>query len=150
MGNPAEEKRMFAAFLSSCPLFADSPVTSWAQPQKDPPDIECGLQDGRTIGLELTNWVDERQITDAKGEESLEEPFRRALHVVPNDTEHLLLVWMCVKDRLRKGDEPALIAEMTRLMAYLDKRWETEPVLNRSRASFGTILPTIQLWRATL
>ena len=44
MGNPAEEKRIFAAFLSSCPLFADSPVTSWAQPQKDPPDIECSLQ----------------------------------------------------------------------------------------------------------
>ena len=129
MGDPAEEKRIFAAFLSNYPLmFASSPVTTWVQPHQRPSRYRVQLaRDGRTIGLEITNWLDEQQIRNDKREESLEEPFRRALHLVPNETEHVRLVWMCVKDRLRKGDEPALIAEMTGLVAYLDKRWETEP-----------------------
>jgi hypothetical protein len=127
MGNLAEENRIFAAFLSDRPSFADSPVTTWTQPQKDPPDIECRLQDGRTIGLELTNWLDGRQIASAKGQESLEEPFRRALRVVPNKTLHFKFVWMHVKERLRKNDETWLQEEMTHLMTCLDKRWETEP-----------------------
>ncbi|MGA2434010.1 MAG: hypothetical protein ABSG25_01855 [Bryobacteraceae bacterium] len=126
MGNPAEEKRIFTAFLNDCPLFAGGPVTNWTQPQSDPPDIECDLQDGRTIGLELTNWLNERQIANAKEQESMEEPFRRALRGVPNETQHFQLVWMNVKERLRKGDEAALQDEMTRLMIYVDKKWETE------------------------
>ncbi|MFZ0590239.1 MAG: hypothetical protein WAM39_07135 [Bryobacteraceae bacterium] len=127
MGNPTEEKRIFSAFLADCPLFAGSPVTNWTQPRKDPPDIECHLEDGRTIGLELTNWLNERQIANAKGQESIEEPFRRALRMVPNGAQHFQFVWMNVKERLRRGDEAALQDEMTRLMAYLDKRWEAEP-----------------------
>src|ERR1700690_4558680 len=126
MGNPAEEKQIFTAFLNDCPLFAGSPITSWTQPQSDPPDIKCALQDGRTIGLELTNWLNEQQIASAKEQESKEEPFRRALRVVPNETQHFQLVWMNVRERLRKGDEAALKDEMTRLMTYLDKRWRTE------------------------
>ena len=127
MGNPIEEKRIFSAFLNDCPLFAGSPVTNWTQPRNDPPDIECYLEDGRTIGLELTNWLNERQIEDAKGQESKEEPFRRALFMVPNETKHFQLVWMNIKERLRKGDEAALKDEMARLMAYLDQRWEAQP-----------------------
>lgn len=127
MGNHTEEKRVFSAFINDCPLFAGSPVTNWTQPRKDPPDIECDLQDGRTIGLELTNWLNERQIANAKDQESMQGPFRQALHLVPNQTQHFQLVWMNPKVRLRKGDEVALKNEMTRLMAYLDKRWETEP-----------------------
>jgi len=126
MGNPAEEKRMFTAFLNDWPLFAGSPVVSWTQPQSDPPDIACDLKDGRTIGLELTNWLNERQIASAKEQESMEEPFQRALLGVRNETQHLKLVWMNVKERLRKEDEAALRDEMTRLMLYLDKRFESE------------------------
>lgn len=126
MGNPVEEGRIFGAFLKDCPLFAGIPVTKWAQLQKDPPDIECYLQDGRAIGVELTNWVNEQQVADAKRQESIEEPFRRALNEVPNETQHFQLVWMNVKARLRQGCEAALKDEITRLMAYLDKRWDTE------------------------
>ena len=126
MGNPAEEGRIFNAFLDECPLFAGSPIKNWTQPRKDPPDIECDLEDGRIIGLELTNWLNERQIANAKNQECTEEPFQRALRMVPNETQHFQLVWMNVKERLRKGDEAALKDEMTRLMAYLDTRWETE------------------------
>jgi hypothetical protein len=120
MGNPAEEKRIFSAFLNDCPLFAGSPVRNWTQPLRDPPDIKCDLEDGRTIGVELTNWLDEQQIANARHHESKEDPFRRALFEVPNKTQHFRLVWMNVKGRLRMGDEAALKDEMTRLMAYLD------------------------------
>ena len=108
-------------------MFSGSPVTNWSQPQKDPPDIECYLHDNRTIGLELTNWLDEKQIASAKGQESIEEPFRRALHMVSNQTQHFQLVWMNAKERLRKGDEAALRDEMIHLIAFLDERWATEP-----------------------
>lgn len=126
MGNPAEEKRIFTAFWKDCPSFAGSPITNWIQPQKDPPDIQCDLQDGRTIGLELTSWLNERQIADAKKQESMKEPFLRALHVVRNETQHFEFVWMNAKERLRKDDEVALKDEMTRLMTCLDSRWRTE------------------------
>jgi hypothetical protein len=32
MGNPAEEKGIFATFLNDYPLLVRSPVTAWAQP----------------------------------------------------------------------------------------------------------------------
>ena len=126
MGNPAEEKQIFTAFMSDCPLFAGSPVTNWTQPQREPLDVECDLQDGRAVGLQLTNWLNQRQIASAREQESMEEPFRRALHGIPNETLHFHLVWMNVKERLRRGDEDALKDEIIRLMIYLDRRWETE------------------------
>jgi len=99
-----------------------------ALPLSDPPDVECDLEDCSTIGIELTNWLDEQQIANAKSQESIEDPFRRALFEVPNETRHFQSVWMGVKEkeRLRKGDEAALKCQMTLLMAYLDKRWEAE------------------------
>jgi len=127
MGNPAEEKRIFNGFLEDCPRFAGSPVRNWTQHPRDPPDIECDLEDGRMIGVELTNWLDEQQIKSARSQESEEEPFREALFGVPNETQHFGLVWMSVKGLLRKDDEAALRDEMTRLMACLDNRWEAEP-----------------------
>jgi hypothetical protein len=126
MGNPAEERRIFTAFVNDCPSFAGSPVNTWAPPPEDPPDIHCSLEDGRSIGVGLTNWLDEKQIAEAKGQESMEEPFRRAPYMVPNETLNFEQVWMRVRGRLRKGDEAALKDEMTHLVLDLDKKWGTE------------------------
>ena len=76
MGNPAEEKAVFQEFLAAAPMFAGADVRTWSQPKQDPPDIDCELVDGRRIGLELTTWLDEEQMSAAKREEGIEMSLR--------------------------------------------------------------------------
>ena len=66
MGNAKEERKVFINFLKARPMFAGSRVLDWRQPQQDPPDIEVDLEDGRKVALELTSWLDEDQIREAK------------------------------------------------------------------------------------
>lgn len=79
MGNPAEEREVFAGFLAAMPMFAGSPVTHCRQPAQDPPDIEVDLADSRKIAVELTSWLDESQIGRERKVEMIEASFRDAL-----------------------------------------------------------------------
>ena len=74
MGDSAEERRVFTAFLSVAPLFAGAAIIDWRQPTKDPPDIDCDLEDGRKVGVELTSWLDESQIGSEKKVETSSPP----------------------------------------------------------------------------
>jgi hypothetical protein len=71
VGNPVAENTIFAAFLAAAPDFAGDPVQSWCQPKQDPPDVLCMTAAGRQAGLELTEWLDQGQITEAKGMETI-------------------------------------------------------------------------------
>jgi len=128
MGNPAEEREVFAGFVAADPMFAGVSVTDWRQPAKDPPDIECDLADGSVLGIELTSWLDESQIGRAKKKEMVEDSFRLALKPEPpNETEHVHLIWMDAKRRLASQDAPAFRAELLQAMQEIDRRWDTEP-----------------------
>ena len=128
MGDPAQERRVFEAFLATVPSFAGDSVKNWHQPATDPPDIFCKLNDGRTIGLELTTWIDEAQISSVKREESVEASVRSALQPGPaNDTANIRLVWMFPIRRMRGGDAAAFRMELLKLVRYVDDRWSSEP-----------------------
>jgi hypothetical protein len=95
MGNPAEEKKVFAGFLDAVPPFAGAEVARWSQPKVDPPDIECLLADGRSVGVELTSWLEESQIGRAKSIKAFEKSIRDAIKPEPpNETEHIQFLWM--------------------------------------------------------
>ena len=127
MGNPADEKRVFEGFLDAAPLFAGAEVTKWSQPKNDPPDIECDLVDGRKIGLELTSWLDESQIEQAKSLESLEKSIRDAIKPEPpNHTQHIYSLWMFPRRRMLATDAAAFREELLMLTEEIDRRWDGE------------------------
>jgi len=126
MGNPAEERTVFSGFINEEPLFADVAVKGWDLAANDPPDIECDLEDGRRVGVELTSWLDEAQMSSAKGKENLEQPFKKLLKWEPNNTENFRMVWLFAKKRLKKNDEQAFRSELLMLIDQLDKRWPAE------------------------
>ncbi len=128
MGNPADERDVFAGFLAADPMFAGVAVKSWGPAADEPADIDCELVDGRKIGIQLTTWIDEQQIKAAKDEENLETPFLEALDPLPpNDTEHFYLIWIFPKTKLRRRDTGGFRTELLQLVKALDARWESEP-----------------------
>jgi hypothetical protein len=128
MGNPVEEKAVFEGFLTAAPMFTNVPVKEWRQPAKDPPDIECDLVDGTTVGIELTSWLDESQIGRSKKKEMMEDSFRQAITPEPpNNTEHVHLIWMDPKRRMIANDAAAFRGELLAAMEEIDRRWDSEP-----------------------
>lgn len=118
MGNPVAEKTTFAAFLAAAPDFAGEAVQNWCQPVQDPPDVLCTTVSGRQVGLELTGWLDEDQIADAKNTESIEDSFRKAIQPdPPNNTEHIHFAWLLTvpKARIKPADATAFRSALLRL-----------------------------------
>jgi len=110
VGNPAAEKNTFAAFLNAAPAFAGDKITNWSQPKQDPPDVLCTTEAGLQVGLELTGWLDNGQITDAKAIEAIEQSIRKALRPEPpNHTEHIHYAWLRTlpRARIKPTDEGA-------------------------------------------
>lgn len=128
MGNSKEEKAVFEGFLKSAPLFAGSEVKRWSPSTQEPTDIECDLVDGRKVGVQLTTWLDEQQMNDAKRHEGVEMSLVRALRPFPpNETEHIFVVWVYAKWRLKDADASGFRVQLLQLIAELDERWKNEP-----------------------
>jgi hypothetical protein len=126
MGNPAEEKLVFESFLLAAPLFGEADVVDRPQPGNDPPDIECKLVNGRKIGIELTSWLDRKQITRAKPKEYWEISIREAIKPVPpNETEHIHVFRMFPKRTMRGTDAAAFRRELLKLTEEIDQQWSS-------------------------
>lgn len=129
VGNAVAEKKTFAAFLDAAPGFAGEAVADWTQPKRDPPDVLCTTATGRQVGLELTEWLDEGQITEAKGMESIQESILKAINPEPpNNTEHIHLAWLRTrpKARVKPAGASAFRAELLKLVGEVDARWDGE------------------------
>jgi len=127
LGNQAEEKKVFSAFIAEEPMFAGAAVTNWGLPSSDPPDIECDLADGSKAGVELTTWLDEQQMSASKRIEVTERGFRRLLAQEPNTTVNIQCIWMSAKQRLRPNDEQQFRSELLSVIEDIDKRWSVVP-----------------------
>ena len=129
MGNPVAEKNTFAAFLAAVPEFAGEAVQNWCQPKEDPPDVLCTTTSGHQVGLELTGWLDDGQIADAKSTESIEDTIRKAIRPEPpNNTEHIHLAWLLTlpKARVKPADAGTFRTELLQLVDEVDSRWNGE------------------------
>lgn len=129
MGNPVAEKKTFTSFLAAAPNFAGDIVQNWVQPEEDPPDVLCITAAGRQVGLELTEWLDQGQIAEAKVTEKIQDSIRKAIQPEPpNDTEHIHLAWLHTlpKARVKPGDACTFRTELLQLIGEVDQRWDTE------------------------
>jgi hypothetical protein len=129
VGNPVAEKIIFAEFLNAAPDFGGDTIAGWGQPNQDPPDVLCTTLAGRTIGLELTGWLDQGQMSEAKGMESIERSIMTAIQPEPpNNTEHVHFAWLLTlpKTRVKPADAAAFRGELLRLIEEVDGRWDTE------------------------
>jgi hypothetical protein len=129
VGDPAAEKNTFAAFLNAAPAFAGDKITNWSRPKQDPPDVLCTTETGLQVGLELTGWLDNGQITDAKAIEAIEQSIRKAIRPEPpNHTEHIHYAWLRTlpRARIKPTDEGAFRAELLKLVDEVDSRWDGE------------------------
>lgn len=127
MGNAVAEKNTFAAFLDAAPGFAGAAVANWNQPKQDPPDVLCTTVAGRQVGLELTEWLDQGQITEAKGMESIQKSILKAISPEPpNNTEHIHRATLDTrpKARVKPADAAGFRAELLKLVEEVDARWD--------------------------
>ena len=100
------EAAVFDAFLRTEPLFAGEEVSSWLQPDQDPPDVLCRTSGGKLIGVELKTWANEGQIADARAEERRRDAILAALAPLPpNTTQNIAFSWL--------GLRPSVFAEAT-------------------------------------
>ncbi|HET7104208.1 MAG TPA: hypothetical protein VFI20_08975 [Terracidiphilus sp.] len=70
----SDEQTAWEGFLAAAPRFADEAVNCWAD-GPDPPDVLCCSDSDKTIGVELTKWVEHNQVTSGAGREKLEKGY---------------------------------------------------------------------------
>ncbi len=127
----ALEKGIFDCFVRLHPEFAGRAVT--ASIGNDPPDILCIDADGKRIGVELGEWLDEIQIAMGKKREGIEKSFRT---VIASDQEippeHIGISWIGLEKEipLNGVDAPTFRKEIYELIGESDRDWLTNPEVN--------------------
>lgn len=82
MGSPEnaeEEQSIFNAFLEARPLFAGEKIIRWSLAPDDPPDMVCVTESGVRIGVEITQWIHERELAAGKRRERIEQALMSAI-----------------------------------------------------------------------
>ncbi|MFL6284430.1 MAG: hypothetical protein ACJ74Q_14900 [Pyrinomonadaceae bacterium] len=124
------EKLIFDAFLEATPDFKAA-MASYTQPDDDPPDILCSMNDGQHIGFELKEWLNEEQMREAKGRERLQESIFEAIaEYPPNSYQHIAYLWLFPRTKLRvkEADREAFRTELFTLIEEIEVRWPNEPM----------------------
>lgn len=123
------ERQVFDAFLKTVPNFAGRPLKD-RERGADPPDFLCHDLSGKCIGVELTEWINQRQIASGKARQKLEALFRRIIRsdreVPPRNIECLILGL--------KGKAPAVESEQAEFrrqlfecISQIDARLDASP-----------------------
>src|SRR5215470_8473384 len=116
------EKIVFEKFIANRPDFAGRPV-SWEEGD-DPPDVLCKDGEGKRIGVELAEWLNEKQIQASKQRESIEVSYEEALESKQTTPPtNVGLVWLSRKEeiRLSRADYVQFRDEMYDLIQEIDK-----------------------------
>lgn len=124
------EHAVFEIFLEAVPEIRVR-LSSFEQPDDDPPDILCSMADGQRIGFELKQWLDEDQMRNAKGGERIEESILQAVgEQPPNDNQHVARVWLFPKLKIgvKPTEREAFREELFGLIREIDERWPHEPM----------------------
>ncbi len=98
------ERVIFEAFLGTDPAFAGEPLAKWWQPEDEQqfPDVEAISTSGKSVGIELGEWLNQDEMQAAKAKERLEQSILEAVgEQGKNTSEHILYVWLRPKPKAR-------------------------------------------------
>jgi len=127
MARPAE-LRIFASFIRGLADFAGRPVSCGNG--ADPPDFLCTDNEGRRIGIELGEWLNQQQMAANRAREEEEDSF---IAVIESQNEeppgHVGFVQLQRKEsaRLLPRDEASFRAELFECIRHVDARWPENP-----------------------
>ena len=126
-----EEKAVFAAFLALQPDFAGGPIAHWQLAESDPPDILCSTVSGRTVGVELGEWLHFAEMKAGKLRETIDRQLLDAIGAPQplNSSDHFDMVILHPKERVRinaGADRVAFRQAVFGLITDVDRRWPTE------------------------
>jgi len=126
-----EEEDVFAAFLAVQPDFAGESIEVWDSAPSDPPDIICRTVSGRKIGVELGEWLHEREMGASKLREKIEQQLINAIGEPQplNTSDHFDMVILHPQERVRLNSESDRVAfrkEVFKLIQEVDISWPKE------------------------
>jgi len=132
VGHTAKQKAEaanFQAFELAHPNFAGRPLDG-IQWGGDPPDVLCLDAPGQRIGVELVQWVNERQIAVSKSRYKIEDSYHhviRSSYVQP--PRNIGLVFIYAKDRtpLPPENAAAFRDELYKFVGAVDSEWLSNP-----------------------
>ena len=142
------EENIFSAFLKANPAFAGERIRTWKSGE-NPPDILCLTDSGRTVGVELREWLDQRQMKEGKDHQRREESIARALAPQgDNNCKAIYFVLLNPKESVVKGipesDWGKFREEVFRKVAELDKLLSGTADAQGESSSDFTGYPTLE------
>ena len=132
-----KEELIFDAFNRAQPDFAGRPV-DW-ELGADPPDILCIDDEGKRVGVELVEWLNEEQMKSSKIRERMEDSFMeviRSKEIPP--PSNIGLVWLSTKSLtpLRQADAEDFRKELLSLIERVDSDWGKNEDCNSPQGYF--------------
>src|SRR5882672_1866891 len=97
MGNRTHEQNIFSALVGANPCFLGEELGEWSQPpdERDFPDITGTTPSGMRVGVELGEWLNERETAAASSTERAQGAMLAAVGPQrSNSTEHVGHVWL--------------------------------------------------------
>jgi hypothetical protein len=123
------EAANFEAFKGAHPNFAGRPLVA-IQWGGDPPDVLCLDRPGKRIGVELVQWVNERQMAASKARFKLEDTYRLAIRSsYEQPPANIGLVFIYAKDKtlLAQKNVTVFRKELYDFVALIDADWLKNP-----------------------
>lgn len=144
-----DENTAWVGFLGAAPYFAGESITGWSD-GPDPPDVICSATSGRTIGVELTKWVEHTQVTTGSGRTLRENQF---LTVVKSEDvprpEHIGRVFLYDKSvRLKASEQNQFREEIFALIGHENAKSKMPELHLRSQIT-PQFWASIRTWETT-
>jgi hypothetical protein len=140
-----DESTAWARFLAAAPRFGGEDIASHSE-GPDPPDVLCTSASGKTIGVELTKWVEHDQVTDGRGRELLENSY---LKIIGSEgeprPEHIGRVFLHDRSlRIKQEDAPHFKTQLLEFLAREDAK--PAPALNPQFSIPAGYWNTVRSW----
>jgi hypothetical protein len=121
-----EEEKFFSIFMTVHPNFLGA--TKWI-PGPEPPDVILTDAQDRKLGIELREWLDDRETTPSIADQENEIRWLTALdteNCLPPRQFQCVHIWFRSGTRYSRRDEASFRKEFYQLMSYVDEAWERE------------------------
>jgi hypothetical protein len=112
-----DESTAWRGFLAASPLFTSEDIANWTD-GPDPPDVLCTGAFGKAIGVELTKWVEHKQVSEGKGRDLLEKSYNEIVRS-ENEQRPDHIGWVYLHDkssRIKQEDAAEFRTQLFRLL----------------------------------